>query len=295
MNAQWCFAYTAAELFSFHFGKNISALGIGIRSYEFETKGTLRNETTPSVIKFFAFMGSLNPMPKNPAVNIQKGGSIGEATAAVREKRLCLESELPTIGYRLGPLKGAWDTTAQFFGQIQEESRKQPGRRQSIQTGERSCDFFDSARTLAPSVMPNDLRNIVREILPTRDPLIEIANQVCKDGPRVPENLKAESREWNNPTAALAYVRQNLEMGPIGIVYNSKLLKSKEAKYRPGDHASSLVGRELINGQCEYWIRNSWGNCDPDYARFPCANGHYRVPESEIAKMVKETTVLKKQ
>lgn len=52
-----------------------------------------------------------------------------------------------------------------------------------------------------------------------------------------------------------------------------------------GKHASSIVGRKMINGQCQYMIRNSWGlSCSPYHEpyRSRCQKGHVWVTEDEL-------------
>lgn len=52
-----------------------------------------------------------------------------------------------------------------------------------------------------------------------------------------------------------------------------------------GRHASSIVGRKMINGECQYMIRNSWGlSCEPYHEPYKsrCRAGHVWVTEKEL-------------
>lgn len=82
---------------------------------------------------------------------------------------------------------------------------------------------------------------------------------------------------------------------PIGIAYNVEKVLN-EPKISSGGHASVISGRKLINGQCHYQIRNSWGNdCTYNHLKkehniysYACDNGTFWVPESDMRNLIDE-------
>jgi hypothetical protein len=75
---------------------------------------------------------------------------------------------------------------------------------------------------------------------------------------------------------------------PIGINYNAAvLLKTARGAFIP--HASIIIGRKMINGQCHVLIRNSIGRTcrgqDLEY-RFPCEEGQIWIPVKTLSHQI---------
>lgn len=87
---------------------------------------------------------------------------------------------------------------------------------------------------------------------------------------------------------------------PLGIVYNVENVLNYP-KISSGSHASVISGRKLINNECYYQIRNSWGpDCqriafvdgtlkqNHDIYKYNCEHGTYWVPRKDLKDLLVE-------
>lgn len=110
--------------------------------------------------------------------------------------------------------------------------------------------------------------------------MLEAIQEKCKK--TLNGTYKVNSQFFADKDALIETLNRALNQGRLaGITYNpSFLLKSPN-----GAHASSIVGRKMINGECHYLLRNSWGlSCKPyneTYAK-KCNAGYIWVDESSL-------------
>jgi len=87
---------------------------------------------------------------------------------------------------------------------------------------------------------------------------------------------------------------------PTGVGYYSTLFKSYDLPIDVADvHASVIVGRKKINGQCNYKLRNSWGaGCNyknPAFQGKGCEAGNVWIPENKFKKYLYAVISLKEK
>lgn len=83
-------------------------------------------------------------------------------------------------------------------------------------------------------------------------------------------------------------INKALNQGRIaGVGYDTKFLVSGKG----GPHASPIVGRRMVDGKCQYLLRNSWGlSCDSynETYRKKCSAGYVWVDIDALADQVDE-------
>lgn len=294
----WCYANAAADLLSFETGENISSVGLAIQ-YQLNKAAVDRKDPTNSLTaRFFSNVGY---DWGTTHIKTNEGGTQYAGIEGSRDKGLCRESDLPGR-YELWDLGGnKTQTYSQYVYENLNDWNKKPnserGRWTALAPGSATCNATDSLRRFFPGIRENDFREVLRATLPSEDPVIALYKKACAN--RVPfPKVKTEVKEWTpkSPKGLIDYIDGQLQSHPVGIGYNSKILKDPAAK-GASNHASSIVGREFINGQCMYIIRNSWGtDCDEwDYnPSYRCEQGNIWVPSSVIENGTTHTTVLNK-
>jgi hypothetical protein len=90
------------------------------------------------------------------------------------------------------------------------------------------------------------------------------------------------------------------EKRPVGVGYYSTLFKSYALPIETTDaHASVVIGRKKINGQCHYKLRNSWGSgCNyknPAFQGAGCEGGNLWVSENEFKRYLYAVISLKEK
>lgn len=111
-------------------------------------------------------------------------------------------------------------------------------------------------------------------------------------------SMKQNSVDWNYTLQTINKVIDNNK--PVGIVYPvDKVLI--EPKVSSGWHASVISGRTMINGECHYQVRNSWGpDCthnaiinnvftsNVNIYSYNCVKGTFWVPEKDLNNLIQE-------
>ncbi|MBC7715127.1 MAG: hypothetical protein H7177_17410 [Rhizobacter sp.] len=85
---------------------------------------------------------------------------------------------------------------------------------------------------------------------------------------------------------------------PVSIGYDiDQILKLPEDESSPYPHASTVIGRRQNpnTNQCEYLIKNSWGNECPKKSKIECINGNLWVPEGLLKKSLSEVSFMIKK
>ncbi|MBX3019382.1 MAG: hypothetical protein KF767_15960 [Bdellovibrionaceae bacterium] len=246
-NLDWCYAFTAADVLS--------------QALRQEKKGVLgltkdgfsRNDVSPIQMAH-------EVQKKHPSRNLVDsqsfaGGSVAEALkSALSRGQICTDQEMDSRG-----------------------GSNSPGLRRLQERADTERDeSADSLTTFNRKLSEDEIKRYCRRAID------EFAITSVKDPVRSRYNQK------KRPAAEEAKVNQQmrealdsaLNQGRIaGIGYDSFFKKPA------GAHASSIIGRRIINGECHYRIRNSWGlSCkgyDAPYDK-QCQMGEIWVKEKEL-------------
>ncbi|HEX7672728.1 MAG TPA: C1 family peptidase [Bdellovibrio sp.] len=272
----WCYAFTAADLISHKLKKRISALDI---AYHFNQKdlGTLS-------AKLKARMNSGNITGKNNFAleTTSEGGLTSPAIHYEAEKGACLEADLPSDDTDMSNLKTSLDDLQRLKYQMQKDSGM--------------CQFGNYRQSFArfPALS-------IPQILQTAydsdysDMMVKLADKNCS-GKRISmkgiETADVLVSDDKTRADAFATIDKALDHQSIaGIGYYADVLGSDAS----GSHASSIVGRRYNSKtqQCEYLIRNSWGDEFDESSPMENEDGYYWVPKTNLAPMLSDVTVIK--
>lgn len=130
-----------------------------------------------------------------------------------------------------------------------------------------------------------------------------IADELCGNDKFVPRNRAFVGYGLAFPylglnTGLFYQINKQLDQrNPLIVNYYSTFFDSWNPEKKEQDpHASVIVGRKNIKGQCYYKIRNSWGkSCNfknPDLKK-NCRDGHYWISENQFQKYLYAISYIK--
>lgn len=294
----WCYANAAADLLSFATGENISSVGLAIQYQLNKAKVDRKDPSQSAIARFFSNVGYDWGISH---IKTEEGGTLYAGVEGSKDVGLCRESDLPGR-YELWDLGSGNKTQnySQFVYENLNEWNKTPnakrGKWTALAPETNSCNSLDSLRRFFPGVRASDFREILGKTRPSEDPVIHLYKKACSNRVAIPP-VEPEVKNWNQNERKrlLEYLDAQLKDHPVGVAYNAKILQDPKAR-GPANHASSIVGRQFRNGQCEYLVRNSWGSdCeDGEYSpEYKCEGGNIWIPADVVEKAVDFTTVLK--
>ncbi|MES2526386.1 MAG: hypothetical protein V4598_04840 [Bdellovibrionota bacterium] len=247
----WCASFVTADLISYRQRRKISGLGVAIhwtnRTTDFETRRIRTRQGTVPVLE----------RASSHAGNVMRS-SIGRFQ--------CLESDLPSDDNALNTLRGTLERVAEV-------------KRQFDKTHQCSAPSIQTVRSMFPRLSAADVTHIL-QISALQDVHKNLLYRNCRDKYVSVENVQLSfSKNWNNLDAQLT--RGNL----VAFGYNSNVLKNSKDMSAGIGHTSTLVGRRMRNGQCEYLVRNSWGRSCGYYDKaYPCEQGNIWVPKGHLSR-----------
>lgn len=254
-NLDWCYAFTAADVLSQALRQEKKGV-LGLTK-----DGFARNDVSPVQLAHEA-------QKKHPTRNLIDsqtfaGGSVGEALrSALARGKICTDRELDSRGGSNSPA----------MRRLHERSDLE------VPEGADAAERARVNRRLSEEEIARLCRRAVDEfpVTTVKDPVRSRAN--AKKRPAA-EEAKANLRMREALDDAL-------NQGRIaGIGYDNFLQEAT----RHTAHASSIIGRRIINGECHYRIRNSWGlSCKGYVAPYDkqCRMGEIWVSEKELLPKV---------
>lgn len=258
----WCFAHTAADLMSVKLGKRVSAFDFAVQFIANDLEEWRRS---PGIVGYLAqhpgFYGWIKKIRRDEPENFlpshifslkgifNQGGSEDAALLLSNLRGACLDAHFE-------------DGEAGFEKSIVELRRM-------LSVSRKRGDPVEHALALALEWV--DAR-CGRRLRYTRPALPE-SHYIAKSLDELLEKKRDPAFALREKQAGL--VREidiNLSAGrPVAIGYNAfdvmKLSRGEDPN--SGDHSSLLVARRKIQGECRYFLRNSWGeNCNIYSAKF---------------------------
>ncbi|MBF0300635.1 MAG: hypothetical protein HQK51_18115 [Oligoflexia bacterium] len=276
----WCFAYTAADLLSFHIGKDISARDIANSYY--------KGSTISGIKELFGTKRSSH-----------REGLINVAVQRALEHGLCLEEQLPSSDFEFTADKNFSDTLNSLEQLKIDLSGSTLLDKQNFCTEEFYKDFSE----LFPSFSKQDLISIITKSSNNVSLMENLIEKQCTPRNNVWLNkLEITSTKCLSDSSCknmLDLVDQELSNeNIIGLGYNATILETINVEGRLENmHASSIVGRKFneFTGSCEYLIRNSQGTGCTQSPFFQCKQGHIYIPEEYLIKAMFEIDYIKKK
>jgi hypothetical protein len=247
----WCFAYSATNLFSFY-------------------------EKTPFSLYDVAlfYHNHLENREKDGTDYTDTGGDTYYAMEYLlsNKKGLCLESE---VNYT----QGDWNKLSDIFLNMTK-----PNSSLSQIICENKNDEKEAFKGLSDKVIQ------IIDKLSAEKRSAALLDILCKNRKPIKGKYSAAtlriSEEGVKPEMLIDQIDKILEKDePLAIIYSSKLLKNG-VNFKKGefDHASNVIGRKFnkVSGQCEYLIKNTWGEkCKNTYS-LACDDGNYWVPRTAL-------------
>lgn len=287
----WCFAYAAADLISQRVGGMVSAVDIATQYYLNDPADLARVADT-AVRDFlrlypeferdviWARQQSLanTSYRRFPGVSSADGGYEQIAALLANGRGLCAESKLPSANGYSGQMLKRLRHYVYTSLRNQRLTRDQAVLRANaewMQAVDRACDRVKSPVPFVP-VTGYWAANL------------DEYRRYMSQGRLYPQDAGRDL------LGRLNYALNNGRVVSIG--YDANLIADFGNDEEIAGHASVIVGRNMIGGQCHYLLRNSWGaSCEGYRPGFKerCQAGHLWISEAELIKATYSVTFLR--
>lgn len=273
-NTNLCASYAVADAISLELGQRVSALSVAVRYYQL--RGGLEYAIYQPITGSF-YLG------KPPSV-----------LKSALDSTLCLDSQtIPDSSYTEEDLFEFLRLHAKYRSVISPDEPK-----------ELINELVGRAARLFPTLDSNQFRALLSPFRSAEETLGLWLDTGCS----LRLNFSSESEIIGGNFSlqfggrSLEIVNEALDHGQIAIIqYNPDFLVSdrnvpSRSGKLPSKHASSIVGRKILDGEAWYLLRNSWGaNCSA-YSkrnRANCTDGHIWIHERDLNKNLISATYLK--
>lgn len=258
----WCYAFSAADLFSYKLKQRISAADIAF---------TYNKSFLNDLFRYFG---------KDESTF--SGGIDRVAMDEAQEKGLCLEKDLSSEDNE----NSMFATLLSDIDRLGRYKIKQPNP---------DCDMlYDRTKTIFPNVNIEDLQNILSTSSKTNF-IDSLVNKTCAS--RIKTSFKTTRIENNDPQKFGNLIDEQLaSQNPLTLSYDANVLYDHNSRPSVYQHSSVIAGRKFNQktGQCEYLIRNSWGRgCSQYDPNLSCEEGNIWVPKADILKRSADANYLK--
>ncbi len=244
----WCAAYSMADMLSFKTGECYSGMSLGI-NFASDAEGGWWNQISNG-------WNGTNMMTSGHFYNFPRmvRGNSG--------KPICLEKDLPSTDN--GPMRNL--DLLRRIGDI----RNQVG-----MFGSCSQEQFNSVKAVFPNLSFREVQLIMATTLTPNIHKYLMRSNCSRNRRYCPQVQPGIYHEFSK-------IDEQLSTGKIaGIGYSSSVLKNPAPPPNRGGHMSTIVGRRMRNGKCEYLLRNSWGRNCGGYI-YPCEEGNIWVPKERL-------------
>lgn len=269
----WCHSFVAADLVSFYEGIKLSA-------YDFGATYTQDPEKRKKIIK------DINSDRKEDKkktlqeseINFTEayGNVIDSIDSAISSsKGICLEEEF-------SPDQADWDNFSSKLKKFSSDSY-------SCYGGDR---VFDS--------LGSKILEIIEKLSPEKR-ISVLIDLNCKQRVHLSKKLFARFYGTSNNTKKqlIEFTEVKLLKGePLGLYFDGNLLNSGQNYIsKKANHFSTVIGRRYNKqrDQCEFQIRNSWGNYCPQDGTIICENGNFWVSRTTLMKNISGLIEVKKE
>jgi C1A family cysteine protease len=253
LDLSWCFAFSATDLVSFKEEKRFSAYDAALL-YHSDARNMVENKKNKPTD--YTDEGGYTRLSLELMLNSGKG--------------LCLEEDTNFTG-------GDW---VKLSNLIQNLAR--PGKTLKTIICENQFGEREALKNLS-----EDMINVLDK-LSAEKRAAALLDIKCKNRHEIKKKLSVElSSKFQGVSqdSIILKIDEVLETNnPLSIVYFSDLLGKGVNSIGSPDHASTLIGRRFnsTSGQCEYLIKNSWGDGCSAAKSIGCENGNYWVSRTAL-------------
>ncbi len=256
-NLAWCFAWSAADLISFYEARAFSSYDIALKYH--------------------------NRYPNNdPDVKLTElGGSIDSTLVMLQNTpSLCLEKDTNYTD-------GNWGELSDLIQSFDDDNLDL-----SQIICSKKLQSLDAIKNLS-----SDILKII-QALPRNNRLAAIVEMSCGNRQKIKDQYSVSSRKaaYDGPDKLMNQLDEILSKNePVSIGYDiDQILKQPEDESAPYPHASTVIGRRLNpkSKQCEYLIKNSWGNSCPKKSKVECMDGNLWVAKEVLKNSLSEVSFM---
>jgi hypothetical protein len=276
----WCYAFAAADLMSFHAGRTLSAVDVAILNNNYANDAVRDRLELPGFLRNTEALRSFYESNKIDVANLKEnylnhlfdskreGGYPVEALKIAMNKGVCTESDLPSQ---------PTNKNTSLYSELQKPA-------QMAEQSKSLVCFNEQANygSLLPNLNYGEIIEIASRTSPMQI-LLSLRKKNCR------QTFKIQNKtiiNFSTPDYGKAFSLLDAQLDkntPAMVSYNTKMISSES-----GAHASIIVGRKYNpkTGQCEYKVRNSWGNLNhfEPSTRTRHEGGYFWVSESKLKK-----------
>lgn len=263
-NLDWCFAWTSIDLLSFYEQEQLSAYDFAIQ-YLYK----LSKYSDSDEIKNFTDVG----------------GDVSQALvlALKGKKGLCLEKDTDYAN-------GDWEKVSTMLVELGN-----PDKKMSKVICEQSYQSSEPFKDITSAVVK------ILDQLSSNRKLSALMDVSCLQRYKFKNKYGVGSVKGEN--ASPEYMMKKLDAlltskNPVSIDYDSNLISNgPDYKKQVVDHSSTIIGRRLNpeTKQCEYQLKNSWGDGCPRKEIFECSEGNYWIPANTLKNNIQNINWLLKR
>lgn len=273
----WCFSHTAADLLSVKLKKRISAYDLAISHHLTDIK-KLENSKSPEVREYLRQTGMIARIrderigeaddPGAPYMQAKNFFRVSNANGEVNHKGLIGMGGSEDVAILMGQERG-FCVADQLEGNRGDADflRRIKGFHQSRRNEPLGRDFHDygiatepEAQKMSESVIKYADQRCQPRIRP-REPIVPYIRMYGKGVQDFRKQVKAGNIDkveaQKNVWGDIDKILEQGEATTIG--YDAYDISPPDQGAQHGDHSSVIAGRKMMNGQCHYFLRNSWG------------------------------------
>lgn len=284
----WCYGFAAADLISAEVGVSVSSAHVS----------SIYNKKVAS--NFFWRIGySIGDLfKKDDMGEVYEGGFISKAIKnTLSSGSVCREGDIPYDKKYLGQFRDIMQGLDELSHRLEKNriTHTEALAELKVFLDEDLFPTVDYEQVLE-DIQKKNLNKVVEGIMRANcgENLVSLPKMKVKNKSKPRLSQETEDRFNSSVRRIGKYFRalnEKLESGkPVGISYNVKRVTRQS-----GGHASVVIGRRWKNNQCEYQIRNSWGDSCRSYKEgIECdeKSGSFWVSDDTLYKMSKSITYI---
>lgn len=234
----WCFAYTAADSYGHQLRERASAFDIAVSVYRSHPRYNING---PGLVT--AIAGS-NPYLVHLAL-LRWGVCPNTRVSAFHQDAPARLVRIEQLANQIANLRETGAERRTAVTRLVQQN-------------------FHLLNPVFPTSPYNQIRDALLDLDPREKPLVSLFDNIC--GERRPiSHLQLYVNNSRAPEEIVRSVRNQLVRGrrPVQLMYNSGNLREPSREFPQLNHVSTIVAMRKLGNQCQYLLRNSWGEFRP--------------------------------
>jgi hypothetical protein len=277
-----CYAHAVADALTLASGKRVAPLSVETRYYQ--TRG-LAEETGADLLGIIR--------------GRYHGGTPQTAFEGARHKAVCTEAEV-------GSTDATWNKDLKRLWALHDRYAETNDFAQArSQVGE----ICSSIQGIFPKAQIKNLRDVLNSTQDVYGALGRVLDQNCHELKGAFNRYHVVGGHFQGGDAVIRTIDDAFASGALPVIEmdSSFFLKKMPVLMAIPNHAASIAARREVDGQCQYFLRTSWGsNCDafqlergappvrpPPWLRERCEGGGFWMSAGEIRTFTTGVSYLK--